>query len=46
LIPYALIGTVLGAYLTRRIADVWFYRLVQVSLFAVSVKVLIDAVFH
>jgi uncharacterized membrane protein YfcA len=46
LVPYALVGTVLGAYLTRRIADVWFYRLVQVSLFAVSVKVLVDAVLH
>ncbi|MDO9437252.1 sulfite exporter TauE/SafE family protein [Hydrogenophaga sp.] len=45
LIPFALVGTVLGAYLTRRIADAWFFRLVQVSLFAVSAKVLFDAVF-
>ncbi len=44
LIPFALVGTVLGAYLTRRIADAWFFRLVQVSLFTVSAKVLYDAV--
>lgn len=45
LVPFALTGTVLGAYLTRRIADAWFFRLVQISLFAVSLKVLADAVF-
>ncbi len=44
LVPYALVGTVLGAYLTRRMADAWFFRLVQISLFAVSVKVVFDAV--
>ncbi|MCX7239801.1 MAG: sulfite exporter TauE/SafE family protein [Burkholderiales bacterium] len=44
MIPFALLGTLLGAYLTRRIAEVWFYRLVQISLFAVSLKVLVDAV--
>jgi uncharacterized membrane protein YfcA len=43
LVPFALTGTILGAYLTRRIADVWFYRLVQISLFAVSLKVIYDA---
>ena len=43
LVPYALVGTVLGAYLTKRSAEAWFYRMVQVSLFAVSVKVLLDA---
>ncbi len=44
LIPFALVGAVCGAYLTRRIADVWFYRLVQVSLFVVSVKLVFNAV--
>lgn len=44
LIPFALIGTVLGAYLTRKIADVWFYRLVQAGLFAVSLKLITDVV--
>lgn len=43
LIPFALIGTVLGAYLTRRMADAWFFRAVQISLFAVSLKVMVDA---
>lgn len=44
LIPFALIGTVCGAYLTRRIAEVWFYRIVQISLFAVSLKLIFNAV--
>jgi len=43
LIPFALVGAVAGAYLTRRIADVWFYRIVQISLFGVSLKLLADA---
>lgn len=44
LIPFALVGTVLGAYITRKIADVWFYRLVQVGLFMVSLKLIADVV--
>jgi uncharacterized membrane protein YfcA len=44
LIPFALIGTFLGAYLTKKIADVWFYRLVQASLFAMSIKLIADVV--
>jgi uncharacterized membrane protein YfcA len=44
LIPFALVGTVLGAYITRKIADVWFYRLVQAGLFAVSLKLIADVV--
>lgn len=43
LIPFALVGAVAGAYLTRRIADVWFYRIVQGGLFVVSVKLVFDA---
>jgi len=42
LIPFALAGTVLGAYLTRRIADAWFFRLVQISLLVVSIKLVAD----
>jgi len=42
LIPFALVGTVLGAYITKKIADVWFYRLVQAGLFAVSLKLITD----
>lgn len=45
LVPFALIGAVAGATLTRRLADQWFYRLVQASLFLVSVKLIVDAVF-
>ncbi len=29
LAPFALVGAVAGAYLTRRIDDVWFFRIVQ-----------------
>ncbi len=43
LVPFALTGAVAGAWLTRRIADVWFYRIVQMSLFFVSIKLLVDA---
>lgn len=44
LIPFALLGAVSGAYLTRRISDVWFYRVVQGSLFLVSIKLIWDSV--
>lgn len=43
LVPFALCGAVCGAWLTRRIADVWFYRVVQISLFAVSLKLMAGA---
>lgn len=43
LIPFALVGAVSGVYLTRRLADFWFYRIVQISLFGVSLKLIIDA---
>lgn len=45
LVPFALFGAVAGAYLTRRISDVWFYRIVQGGLFAVSLKLILDAIF-
>lgn len=45
LIPFALMGTYLGAFLTQRIADVWFFRLVQTGLFLVSLKLMADAIF-
>jgi uncharacterized membrane protein YfcA len=44
LVPYALLGTFLGAYLTRRIADAWFFKCVQVGLFLLSLKLIWDAV--
>ena len=43
MIPAALLGTVAGAYLTKKIADVWFYRCVQVGLFLISLKLIYDA---
>ena len=43
LVPFALFGTVLGAYLTKRIADAWFFKLLQAGLFLVSLKLIWDA---
>jgi len=43
LVPFALVGAVGGAYLTRRLADVWFFRIVQGGLFVVSLKLIFDA---
>ena len=45
LVPFALLGTFLGAYLTKRIADAWFFKLVQVGLFLLSIKLIQDAIF-
>ena len=42
LIPFALVGTVVGAYLTRKIADDWFFKWVQVGLLAISIKLIVD----
>lgn len=44
LIPTALAGTFLGAFLIRRLADVWFSRLIQAGLLLVSIKLLVQAV--
>lgn len=43
LVPVALGGAVLGAWLTRRMSEVWFYRVVQIGLFVVSLKLVVDA---
>lgn len=43
LVPAALSGTVVGAYLTRRLADKWFFSIVQIGLFAISIKLIADA---
>lgn len=44
LIPFALVGTVAGAYLTRKIADDWFFKWVQVGLLAISIKLIVDVI--
>ncbi|NDF45792.1 MAG: sulfite exporter TauE/SafE family protein, partial [Betaproteobacteria bacterium] len=44
LIPSALVGTFAGAYLTKRISDVWFFRFIQFGLFVLSIKLTVDAV--
>jgi uncharacterized membrane protein YfcA len=43
LVPAALLGTVLGAYLTKRLDERWFFRLVQLALFLVSLRLLYKA---
>ncbi len=43
LVPFALLGTFIGAYLTKRIADAWFFKLVQTGLFLVSLKLIWDS---
>jgi uncharacterized membrane protein YfcA len=43
LVPFALIGTVMGAWLTKRLADAWFFRLVQIGLFFISIKLVWSA---
>lgn len=42
LIPAALLGTLAGAWLTKKIHGVWFFRLVQGGLFVVSLKLVAD----
>ena len=44
LVPAALLGTVAGAYLTKKIAEAWFFRFVQIGLFGISLKLIVDAV--
>jgi len=44
LIPFALLGTVAGAYLTRKIADDWFFKWVQLGLLAISIKLIADVI--
>ncbi|WP_353238021.1 sulfite exporter TauE/SafE family protein [Limnohabitans sp.] len=44
LIPFALVGTVVGAYLTRKIADDWFFKWVQAGLLLISLKLILDVV--
>lgn len=42
LIPAALLGTVIGAYLTKIIHEKWFFRWVRLALFGISVKLVWD----
>jgi uncharacterized membrane protein YfcA len=42
LVPAALLGTVAGAWLTRRLPERWFFRLVQAALLLVSCKLVWD----
>ena len=40
LIPFAIGGTFLGAFLTKKIPDKLFFRLVQIGLFAISLRLI------
>jgi uncharacterized membrane protein YfcA len=46
LIPAAIGGTLLGAYLTKRLQDRWFFLLVQIGLLIVSLKLVASAIQH
>lgn len=43
LVPFAVLGTLVGAWATRKIHDKWFFLLVQITLFGVSVKLVMGA---
>ena len=43
LIPFAIGGTFLGAVLTKKIPDILFFRLIQIGLFAISLKLIWSA---
>jgi uncharacterized membrane protein YfcA len=40
LFPMAILGAIMGAWMARRLAEAWFYRLVQIGLFLVSLKLI------
>ncbi|MBU6223441.1 MAG: sulfite exporter TauE/SafE family protein [Burkholderiales bacterium] len=44
LIPFAIAGAFAGAYLTKKIADYLFFRLIQIGLFLISCRLIFDAV--
>lgn len=44
MLPFAFVGTFLGAYLTQRIADKWFFLFIQLGLFGLSIQLIVDAV--
>jgi len=43
LVPAALLATAAGAWLTKRLADRWFFILVQLALFLVSLRLVYQA---
>lgn len=45
MVPSALLGTFMGAYLTKVLKDRWFFGLVEVGLLLVSIKLIHGAVF-
>ena len=44
LVPIAIVGTVLGRYLTQKLSEKWFYLAVQLALFAISLKLVYNGV--
>ena len=44
LIPFAIAGTLVGAFLTKKINDKWFFLFIQISLFLVSLKLMAKGV--
>ena len=40
-LPIALVGTVIGKYGIQKLSDRWFYRLVQIALFAICIQLIL-----
>lgn len=43
-LPVALLGTLVGKYGVQMLSDRWFYRLVQIALFAICVQLIVRSV--
>ena len=43
-LPVALVGTLVGKYGVQKLSDRWFYRLVQIALFAICLQLIIRSV--
>jgi len=44
MVPSALLGTFMGAYLTKVLKDAWFFKLVEIGLLLVSIKLIAGVV--
>lgn len=42
LVPIAILGTVLGRYLIKRLPEKWFYLAVQIALFVISLRLIFN----
>ena len=45
-LPIALVGTVVGKFAIQRLSDKWFYRLVQIALFVICLRLIWQSLQH